>query len=119
MPKLDPHHLTRARQVDLIAYLSAHGHQPVYHRRHKALFHSPLREDRHPSFSVRYADGAWKWCDFGTGDHGDGIDLVMQLKQVDFQSAVRLLVGEGVPNSPDAERQRGSYPPGEIRRLYR
>ncbi|MBU6483117.1 MAG: hypothetical protein KGS09_21605, partial [Nitrospirae bacterium] len=120
MPKLDPALLTRARQVDLIAYLHTHGHQPAYARRSKALFHSPLREDRHPSFSVFYKDGAWKWIDYGTGEHGDGIDLVIHLRGLDFQTAVNALLGQWqeTPIDPALENPRRSYSRREIRRLH-
>lgn len=120
MPKLDPALLTRARQVDLIAYLHSHGFQPAYARKNKALFHSPLREDRHPSFSVFYKDGAWKWIDYGTNEPGDGIDLVRQLKGVDFQAAVKELLGRwhDTPIDPALDNPRRIYSPREIRRLY-
>lgn len=120
MPKLDPALLTRARQVDLIAYLHTHGHQPASARKSNALFHSPLREDRHPSFSVFYKDGAWKWIDYGTGEHGDGIDLVMQLKTVEFQTAVNELLGrwQDTPIDPALDNPRRSGSRREIRRLY-
>lgn len=120
MPKLDPALLTRARQVDLIAYLHTHGHQPSYARRAQALFHSPLRDDRHPSFSVFYKEGAWKWIDYGTTEHGDGIDLVMQLRGVDFQTAVNELLGRGQESSidPALDNPRRKYSRREIRRLY-
>ena len=120
MPKLDPALLTRARQVDLISYLHSHGHHHASARNTKALFHSPLREDRHPSFSVFYKDGAWKWIDYGTGEHGDGIDLVMQLRGLDFQTAVNALLGQWqeTPIDPALENPRRSYRRREIRRLY-
>jgi len=106
--------------VDLIAYLHTHGHQPASARKTKALFHSPLREDRHPSFSVFYKDGAWKWIDYGTGEHGDGIDLVMQLKHVEFQTAVNELVGrwQDTPIDPALDNPRRTYSRRAIRRLY-
>lgn len=120
MPKLDPALLTRARQVDLIAYLHTHGHQHASARNTKALFHSPLREDRHPSFSVFYKDGTWKWIDYGTGDHGDGIDLVMQLKNVEFQTAVNELLGrwQDTPIDTALDNPRRTYSRRAIRRLY-
>lgn len=120
MPKLDHALLSRARQVDLIAYLHTCGHQPAYARKNKALFHSPLRQDRHPSFSVFYKDGAWKWIDYGTGEHGDGIDLVMQLTGLEFQTAVNELLGrwQDAPINPALESPCRAYSRREIRRLY-
>ncbi len=45
-----------------------------------ALVHSPLREDRNPSFSVNYEKGSWH--DLATGDKG-GIVALSQLLKVD------------------------------------
>lgn len=118
MPKLDPTILTQARQVDLISYLHAQGHEPVYVRNHKGMFHSPLREDRNPSFSITYKNGAWKWVDFGTGEHGDGMDLLMQLHQIDFQAAVKLLLKLPVTMTPQHSNTRYILSPREVRRLY-
>lgn len=119
MPKLDETLVTQARQIDLIRYLCAIGHQPVYAKPHKALFHSPLREDRNPSFTVSYVDGAWKWIDWARDTHGDGIDLVMGLKRVDFQTAVKDLLGAAASTQP--VRKDLAPPvltPHDIRRLY-
>jgi hypothetical protein len=58
------------------------------------MFHSPLRIDRNPSFAVSEKDGVWGWYDFGTGDHGDGIDFVMRLRGLGFREAVEELAGE-------------------------
>lgn len=92
MPKLDETLLARARPTDLIQYLQAQCHKPVSVKHQNATFHSPLRIDRHPSFSVIFKDSVWKWTDFGTGEYGDGIDLLMRLHRVDFQQAVSILL---------------------------
>jgi hypothetical protein len=107
MPKLDAALLEQARRVDLIQYLEHLGHRPASGRNHKAVFHSPLRTDANPSFSVSYVDGAWKWYDFGTGDHGDGIDLVQHLHGVPFQDAVRLLLAKNPHADPPSFRPSG------------
>jgi hypothetical protein len=120
MPKLDDALLAKARQVDLVAYLQAHGHKAVYVRHHKGIFHSPLREDRNPSFAITYKDHAWKWVDFGTGEHGDGIDLLMKLHAIDFQSAVQSLLK--LPVTPVAQDHgtTSAYgmTPRTVRRVY-
>ncbi|MEK7760536.1 MAG: CHC2 zinc finger domain-containing protein [Nitrospirota bacterium] len=120
MPKLDSDLLTQARQVDLIAYLQAHGHEPVHVRADRATFHSPLREDRNPSFSIRYKEQAWKWVDYGTGEHGDGIDLVMHLHHLDFQTAVKTLLQLPVPAGSTTRITTTQYvmTPRDVRRIY-
>ena len=62
--KLSPDDIRRARSVNLIELLIGLGHKPVSRRPDHALFHSPLRDDRHPSFSVSRVNGAWVWYDF-------------------------------------------------------
>jgi hypothetical protein len=118
MPKLDPDLLAQARRVDLISYLHAAGHQPVYAKRTSALFHSPLREDRNPSFTVRFTEGAWKWVDWALSTHGDGIDLVMALKGIDFQTAVKELLGMAMSPGTIREDSRRQYTGREVRRIY-
>lgn len=119
MPKLDDTLLLSARQVDLIRYLRALGYQPIYAKPNKALFSSPLREDRNPSFTVSYTDGAWKWIDWARDTHGDGIDLVMALKHLDFQAAVKDLIGAGsVPSFKHAPTTLPMFTLHDMRRLY-
>jgi len=119
MPKLNDALLTQARQIDLIRYLRTHGYQPVYLKASKALFHSPLREDQNPSFTVHYTDGAWKWIDWARDAHGDGIDLVMSLKGMDFQTAVRDLLSTATTQSSTASRLSPPIlTPHNIRRMY-
>lgn len=119
MPKLDPDLLARARRVDLISYLHAAGHQPVYAKHTKALFHSPVREDRNPSFTVSFTDGAWKWIDWARGTHGDSIDLVMTMFSIDFQTAVRRLLDLPISQDvPARDESRHQYTPREVQRLY-
>lgn len=60
---------------------------------------SPFREDRRPSFSVS-PDGQ-HWRDFGTGDHGDGVDFLARARGLSVPAAIadfRLLAG--VPLRP-------------------
>lgn len=118
MPKLDATLLAKARQVDLIAYLQAHGHEAVYVRHHKGTFHSPLRVDRNPSFSITYKEHAWKWVDFGTGEHGDGIDLLMKLHAIDFQSAVKSLLKLPVTRITQSHGSPYVMAPRTVRRVY-
>lgn len=120
MPKLDPALLSRARQVNLLQYLTSQGYEPVSGRHTRGLFHSPLREDRHPSFSVTCKDGVWKWVDYGIQAHGDGIDLLMLLHGISFHDAAARLLGQacrpGGRHPPAAERS--CLTPRQVRRMY-
>ena len=45
---------------------------------------SPLRDDDEtPSFDITLTgEHAGRWCDFGTGENGDAIDLFMRLRGI-------------------------------------
>jgi len=52
--------------------------------------HSPLRKDRHKSFSIfRDYNGKLKWKDFGTGEHGNIKDLYRLLEGVNLSNQYR------------------------------
>lgn len=51
---------------------------------------SPLRRDRHPSFSV-FAEGR-KWKDHATGEGGDVVDFIAAARRCDRSEAARYLI---------------------------
>ncbi|MDO9540999.1 MAG: CHC2 zinc finger domain-containing protein [Kiritimatiellia bacterium] len=62
---------------------------------------SPFRKDRKPSFSV-FDDGR-RWRDFGTGEHGDGIDFLARARGLSNTDAVKeFLRLAGVGGTRDA-----------------
>ena len=64
--------------------------EPVKRTSSGYLYHSPYREDRHPSLSVT-ADGRG-WHDLATGEHGSVIDLVMRcLNTTDVKCAIEAI----------------------------
>jgi hypothetical protein len=62
---------------------------------------SPFREEKKPSFSVKYMGGQWKWKDWGSVDEenssGDIIKLVKLVYNVDFVEAMRFLLKNEFP----------------------
>ncbi|MCG2658844.1 MAG: CHC2 zinc finger domain-containing protein, partial [Kiritimatiellae bacterium] len=48
---------------------------------------SPFREDSKPSFSI--FDNGRRWRDFGTGEHGDGIDFLARARGLSNADAIR------------------------------
>lgn len=70
-------------------YLAGRGIHPVKDRGYYGLYHSPLREDRNPSMKVDYDKNLW--IDYGAGEGGTLIDLVMRLERCDAGEAMRLL----------------------------
>lgn len=81
------------KRLSIRAYLAERGLQPTKDNPRYGLYLSPLREERTPSFRVDYVQNLW--YDFGLGEGGSIIDLVMRLERCDFAQAVRLL-GNGV-----------------------
>lgn len=70
-------------------YLAARGIRPAKDRGYYGLYHSPLREERAPSFKVDYMQNLW--YDFGLGTGGSIIDLIMRLERCDAGEAMRRL----------------------------
>jgi hypothetical protein len=48
---------------------------------------SPFRDDSKPSFSI--FDNGRRWRDFGTGEHGDGIDFLARARGLSNAAAIR------------------------------
>ncbi len=70
-------------------YLAARGIHPARDRGYYGLYHSPLREDRTPSMKVDYDKNLW--IDYGAGEGGTLIDLVMRMERCSAGEAMRRL----------------------------
>ena len=77
------------KHLSIRAYLAEQGLHPTKDNPRYGLYLSPLREEHMPSFKVDYVRNLW--YDFGLGEGGSIIDLVMRLERCDFAHAVRLL----------------------------
>lgn len=81
--------------MNMIDYLITEGHRPVNVSDRSALFYSPFREERTPSFSVKWdqAKNSYFFKDFGdnTKKAGDIINLVRRLKNVSTKEALHIL----------------------------
>jgi len=77
--------------VDLIDYLDARGVKRGPRINDGACFHSPLREDRNPSFNVFLGHRGWTFKDMSTGETGSILDLHMAFAGASFAEAVRAL----------------------------
>ena len=65
-----------ANHISIKDYLKSLGILPAVDKYYYGMYHSPFRQDGTPSFKVDY--GVNLWCDFGTGEGGSLIDLVMK-----------------------------------------
>ena len=70
-------------------YLAAQGIRPAKDNPRYGFYLSPLREERTPSFKVDYGQNLW--YDFGLGEGGTLIDLVMRMERCSAGEAMRRL----------------------------
>lgn len=70
-------------------YLASRGIRPAKDRSYCGLYHSPLREDHMPSMKVDYDKNLW--IDYGAGEGGTLIDLMMRMERCDAGEAMRRL----------------------------
>ena len=78
-----------SNRISIRDFLAWRGIQPKYERNGYGMYLSPLREERTPSFKVDYVQNLW--YDFGLGEGGTLLTLVMRLEQCDSREAVRRL----------------------------
>jgi len=86
---------TETREIHILDYLQANGHQPVKIKFGNAWYQSPLRQEKTPSFKVDMYRNLW--YDFGTGEGGNLFNLVMKLCNC-TSSEVRGQIPDGIPN---------------------
>ena len=79
------------KQIVITDYLQQHGHTPTRVQGIHYWYYSPLRNESTPSFKVNTERN--QWYDFGSGEHGDIIDLVCALHRCTISEAIRLLSG--------------------------
>ena len=77
------------KNISIRLFLARRGIQPKYERNGYGMYLSPLREERTPSFKVDYVRNLW--YDFGLGEGGTLLTLVMRLERCDSREAIRRL----------------------------
>jgi hypothetical protein len=85
---------TEAKQIPVTDYLSRLGFEPAYSRGNDSWYHSPLREERTPSFKVNTHRNVW--FDHGTGDGGTILDLGAKLHQCSLSEFLERLSNENL-----------------------
>ena len=60
------------------------------------MFFSPLRSETAASFKVDYRKNLW--YDFGSGEGGTMVDLVMKMNRCNFHEAMNILEGKKMPS---------------------
>ena len=79
------------KQIAITDYLQQQGYAPARVHGIHYWYCSPLRNEHTPSFKVNIERNLW--YDFGTGEHGDIIDLVCALHHCSISEAIGLLSG--------------------------
>jgi hypothetical protein len=80
---------TDARQINLVDYLCALGHDPIKIRNENYWYLSPLRNEKKASFKVNRIKGLW--FDFGTGLGGDILDFGVLFHKCSVSDLLRRL----------------------------
>jgi DNA primase len=84
--------LEHIKRISIRGYLGARGIKPQSERAGRAMYLSPLREERTASFSVNYHENVW--YDHGIGAGGSIIDLVARMEGCSVGEAIRRLENE-------------------------
>ena len=95
--------LSRIKRYSIVEYLERKGIKPVRSTPAYALYHSPLREDTHPSFKVDTEKNLW--IDYAEGKGGSIIDLCVRLEGCTLLEAIRLL-GRNAPDYTACSSQK-------------
>lgn len=78
--------LEQLKKISIVDFLANIGIAPAKNMHGYAMYQSPFRAEKTPSMRVDTDKNLW--CDYGTGEGGSIIDLVMKLSKVSFKEAV-------------------------------
>lgn len=87
--------LSAIKRYPIVEYLERKGIRPVRRTPSYTMYHSPLREETHPSFKVDTQKNLW--IDYAEGKGGSIIDLCMRLEGCTLSEAIRHL-GQNAPD---------------------
>ena len=90
----------QVKRIPIERVLSKLGFAPddKKHQGNELWYKSPFRDEKTASFKIDVRQNLWH--DFGMGEGGSVIDLVMQLRNIDFKTALIVLVSECEDNLP-------------------
>jgi hypothetical protein len=83
--------ISEAKEMDMVIYLSALGHEPAKIRNNDYWYLSPLREEKTPSFKVNRKLN--RWYDHGLGRGGNLIDFGIEYHRCTFVELLDKLCG--------------------------
>ena len=95
------------KNISIRQFLARRGILPKYERNGYGMYLSPLREERTPSFKVDYVRNLW--YDFGLGEGGTLLTLVMRLERCDRYAAIRILSSGEIRQAESTSLSSGIY----------
>ena len=99
--------IPHSNRISIRDFLARRGIQPKYERNGCGMYLSPLREERTPSFKVDYMRNLW--YDFGLGEGGTLLTLVMRLERCDRYAAIRILSSGEIRQAESTSLSSGIY----------
>lgn len=84
--------IAKAKDVDLVAFMSKLGFDPVIETGSLCTYYSPLRSEKVASFTVSKKSNSF--YDYGLRSGGDILDLVQQLEKVNLPKALDIVLGQ-------------------------
>ncbi len=85
---------SQARELDLVQFLHNMGFSPSRIRGHNFWYHSPLRQEKTPSFKVNRVLN--RWYDFGIGKGGSILDFGILYFGCSLPDLLKVLAGESL-----------------------
>jgi hypothetical protein len=108
--------IAEAKKTHLVDFLKMNGHSPVRIKYGSAWFLSPMRKENTPSFKVNMDKNLW--FDFGSGEGGDIIGLVMKLSSINVREALETIdknLYSSRPHNPVQQDRKTSDESGQIK----
>ena len=81
--------MKNVKDISIRWFLQERGINPAKDYNNYGVYYSPYREDNNVSFKVDYEKNLW--IDYGTGEGGSIIDLVMKMENCSFHEAANKL----------------------------
>jgi len=86
------------KEINIREYLKQKGIYPKKDYGYYGMYHCPYREEQNASFKVDYRKNVWH--DFGTGEGGSIIDLVMKMGNCSFYEAANKFENKRLYSQP-------------------
>ena len=85
----------QANSISIREYLTGMNIHPKKAKPDQGMYYSPFRAETVPSFKVDFRKNLW--YDFGSGEGGTMVDLVIKIHRCTFPEAMKILEGREAP----------------------